>query len=73
MSPRSVPLLHMFLEILSGNGPEYDSDNIIYNTPPHICYHIDGEVLLEEAPRLMPSDLSPCSRAAYLQGNADRF
>jgi hypothetical protein len=39
-----VPSLRAFLEILSGNGPEYDSDGIDYNNPPCMCYHIDGEV-----------------------------
>jgi hypothetical protein len=48
--------LHTFLEILLGNDSEYDSDDIDYNAPPHICYHIDGEVLPEEAPELMPPD-----------------
>jgi hypothetical protein len=39
-----VPSLRAFLEILSGNGLEYDSDDIDYNNPPCMCYHIDGEV-----------------------------
>jgi hypothetical protein len=46
-----VPLLHAFLEILSGNGLEYDSDDINCYVPSHMCYHINGEDPLEEAPR----------------------
>ena len=38
-----VPSLHAFLEVLSGDGPEYDSNDIDYNTPPRMCYHIDSE------------------------------
>ena len=45
-----VPSLHAFLEVLLGDKPEYDSDNIDYNAPPCMCYHIDGEDLAEEAP-----------------------
>jgi hypothetical protein len=52
----NVPLLHTFLEILSGNDSEYDSDDIDYNAPPHMCYHISGEVLPKVAPRLTPPD-----------------
>jgi hypothetical protein len=37
-----VPSLRTFLEILSGNGSEYDSNDIDYNDPPRMCYHIDG-------------------------------
>jgi hypothetical protein len=51
-----VPSLHTFLEILSGNDPEYDSDDIDYYTPPHMCYHIHGEVSPVEAPELTPPD-----------------
>jgi hypothetical protein len=50
-----IPPLRAFLEVLSVNNPEYDSDAIGYNGPPRVCYHIDGEVQPEEAPRLMPS------------------
>ena len=51
-----VPSLRAFLEILSGNGPEYDSDDIDYNALPRMCYHIDGEDPTKEAPRLTLSD-----------------
>ena len=51
-----VPSLRTFLEILSGDGPEYDSDDIDYNAPLCMCYHIDGEDPTEEAPELMPPD-----------------
>ena len=49
-----VPSLRAFLEVLSGNGSEYDSDDIDYDTPPHMCYHVDGDDLAEEATGLMP-------------------
>jgi hypothetical protein len=39
-----VPSLRTFLEILSGNGLEYNSDDIDYDAPPRKCYYIDGEV-----------------------------
>ena len=38
-----------------------------------MCYHIDSEVLTDEAPKLTPPDQSPRSRAAYLQEKADRL
>jgi hypothetical protein len=49
-----VPSLHAFLKILLGNGLEYDFDDIDFCASPHMCYHIDSEVLAEEAPRLTP-------------------
>jgi hypothetical protein len=36
-----------------------------------MCYHIDGEVPLEEAPELTPLDQSPHSHAIYLQEKVD--
>jgi hypothetical protein len=51
-----VPSLCTFLEILSGNGLEYDYDGINCYAPPCMCYHIDGKVLSEEAPGPMPPD-----------------
>jgi hypothetical protein len=59
-------LLRAFLEILSGNDSEYDSDDIDYHGPPCMCYHIDAEVLPEETPGLTPPDQSPCSHVVYL-------
>ena len=47
-----VPSLCAFLEILLGNGPEYESDDIDYNAPPRMCYHIDGEAQPEDVPGL---------------------
>jgi hypothetical protein len=47
-----IPSLRTFLEILSWNDPEYDSDDINYNAPPRMSYHIDGEDLAEEEPGL---------------------
>ena len=47
-----IPLLRTFLDILSGDGSEYDSNDIDYNTPPRMCYHINGEDAAEEAPEL---------------------
>jgi hypothetical protein len=68
-----VPSLRTFLEVLSGDGLEYDSDDIDCYAPPSMCYHIDDEVLAEEVPRLTPSDQSPHSRSAYLQEKYDRL
>jgi hypothetical protein len=68
-----IPSLRTFLEILSGDDSKYDFDDIHYNVPPRMCYHIDSEVLPKETPRLMPLDQSPHSRAAYLQEKADRL
>jgi hypothetical protein len=61
-----VSSLCTFLEILSGSDSKYDSDDVDYSAPPRMCYHIDGEVLAEEASELTPPDQSPHSRAAYL-------
>ena len=58
--------MRTFLEILSGNDSEYDSDDIDYDAPPHMSYHVDDEVLDKEAPGLMSPDQSPHSRVAYL-------
>jgi hypothetical protein len=49
-----VPSLHAFLKILLGNGLEYDFDDIDFCALPHMCYHINSEVLAEEAPGLTP-------------------
>ena len=67
-----VPLLRTFLEIFSGNGLVYDSDDINYNAPPCTCYHI-SENPIEEAPELTPPDQSPRSRAICLQEKAARL
>ena len=32
-----VPSLHAFLEVLSENRSEYDSDDIDYDAPPRMC------------------------------------
>jgi len=61
-----ISSLHAFLETLSGNGLEYDSNNINHNAPPCMCYHIDGEDPAEEAPELMPPDQSHRSHVAYI-------
>ena len=66
-----VPSLCTFLEILSGNDSEYNSDDIDCYAVPRMCYHIDSKVLAEEAPELTPLDQSPCSHAAYLQKEED--
>jgi hypothetical protein len=68
-----VPSLRAFLEILSENDSEYDSDDIDYHAPPHMCYHINNEVLPKEASELMPLDQSPYSHATFLQEKADRL
>jgi hypothetical protein len=51
-----VPSIRAFLDILSRNDLEYDSDGIDYNDPLRMCYHIDDEVQPEEAPKLTPLD-----------------
>ena len=50
----NVSSLRTFLEVLSGNGPKYDFDDINYNTLPRMCFHIDDEDPIEEAPELTP-------------------
>ena len=61
-----ISSLRTFLEILLGNGLEYDSDNIDCYASPCMCYHIDSEIPAREAPNLKPLDQSPCSHANYL-------
>ena len=68
-----VPSLRTFLEILSENGPEYDSDDINYYASPCMCYHIDGEDPIKEAPELTTPNQSPNSRANYLREKAARL
>ena len=58
-----VPSLCTFLEILSGNGPEYDSDDIDCYAPPCMCYHIDSEVSIGKVPELTLLDQGPRSHA----------
>ena len=50
------PSLRSFLEVLTGNALEYDSDGIDCYALPHMCFHIDGEDAAKEAPELTPSD-----------------
>jgi hypothetical protein len=63
MARTIIPSLHVFLEILLRNGPEYDSDNIDNNDPLRMCYHINGD---DQVPELTSSNQSPHSRMAYL-------
>jgi hypothetical protein len=51
-----VPSLRTILEILSGNGSVYVSNDIDYYTPPCMCYYIDGEVLPGEVLGLTSPD-----------------
>ena len=62
-----VPSLCTFLEILSGNGPEYDSDGIDCYAPPCMCYHIDSEVSVDKVPELTLLDQGPRSHASRLR------
>ena len=73
MAGTDIRSLRVFLEVLSGNGPEYDSNDIDYDTLPRMCYHVDGDDLAEEVPGLTPRYQSPHSRTAYLQEKADRL
>ena len=50
----NVLSLRTFLEILLGNGLEYDSDDIDCYALPHMCYYIDGEVPTNEVLKLRP-------------------
>ena len=62
----NVPSLRTFLEILLGNGLEYDSDDIDCYALPCMCYRIDRDVPVDEALELTPLDKSPCSYVNYL-------
>lgn len=69
-----VPSLQTFLEILSRNGPEYDSNSIDCYSLSRECFHIDGEIPADEAPELTSLDLmSPRSHAKYLREKAVRL
>ena len=68
-----VPSLRNFLEILSGFGPEYDSNDAYDFSPPRECFIIDDGAGTDTAPELMPLDLNPTSRAAYLKEKAERL
>ena len=48
-----IPSVCTFLKILSGDGLEYNSNDIDYYAPPLMRYHIDDEVLAKDAPGLM--------------------
>lgn len=56
-----------------GNGSEYDSDDVDYNSSSCECFHIDGDNPADDAPELTPSNQSPCSRAEYLRENSARL
>jgi hypothetical protein len=55
-----------FLEFLLGNGPEYDFDDIDCYSLSRMCFHIDGDGPVDNAPELMPLDQSPRSHVNYL-------
>jgi len=55
----NVPSLRTFLEILTRNGPEYNSNNNDYYGLPRMCYHINGKDLDKEVPKITPPDQSP--------------
>lgn len=56
-----VPSLSNFLEILSGYGSKYDSDDTSYYSPRHECLFLSGKAATTDATDLMPSDMSPTS------------
>jgi hypothetical protein len=58
--------------VLSGNGLEYDFDDIDYGALSRMCFHIDSENPVEEAPKLTPPHQSPRSYANYLHEKAAR-
>jgi hypothetical protein len=39
-----------FLEILSGNGPEYDFDDVYYYSSTRECIYINGDNPVNHAP-----------------------
>jgi hypothetical protein len=47
----NAPSLGVFLEILSGNGSEYNSDDVDYYSPSRECFHIDGDNPVDDALR----------------------
>jgi hypothetical protein len=55
------PSLRAFLEVLSGNDPEYDSNDIDYYAPSCMCFYIDGENHVDNTPELTLPDQSPRS------------
>jgi hypothetical protein len=59
MAGTNVPSLRAFLEILLRNGSEYDSDDLDCYASPRMCFHIDGENPVVDAPELMMPDQSP--------------
>ena len=61
-----IPSLCTFLEIISGNGLEYDSDDINYYAPPRMCYYINDEVPTDEAPNVaeLPEITHLCRRSS---------
>jgi len=60
-----IPSRCAFLEVLSGNGPKYDFDDIDCYAPPCMCFHIDIEDHVNDAPELQVDYLR--EKAAHLQ------
>jgi hypothetical protein len=52
----NVPSLRAFLEILLGNSPEYNSDDLNCYASPCMCFHINGQNLVNDTPKLMTPD-----------------
>lgn len=57
-----VPSLRNFLEILSGLGPEYGSNDVIDFPLPHECFFIGDSAGTNTASELMSPNLSPTNR-----------
>jgi hypothetical protein len=68
-----VSSLCTFLKILSGVGPEYDSDEANGYSPGRKCFHIYGDQVINNNVKVTPPDLSLSSHATYLKEKAERL
>ena len=68
-----VPSLHAFLEVISENGQEYDSDHAGNYSPLHECFLISDEHATDTASKLMPLDMSLTMSVAYLKEKVERL
>ena len=61
----------LFLEVLFGLGPEYDSDESDGYSLTHKCLYIVEELTTGDDLELMPQDLYLTSHTAYLKEKAE--
>jgi hypothetical protein len=57
-----IPSLRFFLEILSREGSDYDSNNIDHYASPRACFHTDSEAPYEGMPEPALLNQGSCSR-----------